>query len=133
MAAAWVGYAEAGQAALREAGYVPERDTNPDRYFGRFVRTGMRAESVAAAMPRASAIERYVVEVAGADSMLVERYVYRRWPGRWPVDVYYRPGGVVADLYAWDHASLKNGRRVTEEEARAWLLETRVETIPRLR
>ena len=128
LAAAWVGYRKAGEAALRSTGYIHARDTNPDQYFGRRARVGMIPDSVAAAMPRPTSIERYLIEIAGGDSMYVERYIYRRGIGQWPVDVYYDRSGRVLDLYAWDHASLKRGRRVSEDEARAWVFPPLAET-----
>ena len=118
--ALWLGYAKVNEAALRTSGYDKARDGNPDSYFDQFAKRGLSPESVAAAMPHPAEVQRYVVPVAGSDSMLVERYMYRRGVGSWPVDVYYGLDREVRDLYAWDHASLQGGRRVNEAEARAW-------------
>lgn len=120
VAALWLGYAKVSEAALQTSGYNKARDGNPDSYFDQFAKPGLSAESVAVRMPHPAEVQHYVVPVAGSDSNLVERYVYRRGVGKWPVDVYFGLDRRVRDLYAWDHASLRGGRRVDKAEARAW-------------
>jgi hypothetical protein len=74
-------------------------------------------------MPAPTHIERYIAPLSGGpDSALLERYVYRRGLGRWPVYVYYRRGGGVIDVYTQDAPSLSGARSVTAPEAERWRL-----------
>jgi len=106
-------------AALSSAGYRPEVGS-PTRYFASLARDGMSPAQVAAALPRPARIERFVAPRAGADSVLLERYVYTSGIGRWDADIYYERGGGVVDVHAQDAPGVAGARPVTSAEADAW-------------
>ncbi len=106
-------------AALSSAGYSPEVGS-PTRYFSGHARTGMTPEQVAAALPAPTRIERFVAPRPGADSVLLERYVYTSGIGRWNADIHYERGGGVVGVHAEDAPGLDGARPVTAAEAEAW-------------
>ena len=106
-------------AALSTSGYKPEVGS-PTRYFSTRARDGMSPEQVAAALPSPTRIERFIAPQAGADSVLVERYVYTSGIGRWDADIHYERGGGVVDVHAQDAPALVGARPVTAAEANAW-------------
>jgi hypothetical protein len=119
-----VAKARADSAALAAAGYRPAQGTVPQAYFTSCASDGKPPSEVARCMPAGATVERTVVpNVGGADSALVELYVYRAaLIGRWPVQVYYRRGGGVEDVYAQDQwPSIPPGQTLTLPEAEAWL------------
>lgn len=106
-------------AALSTSGYKPEVGS-PTRYFASRARDGMSPEQVAAALPRPARIERFIAPQPGADSVLLERYVYTSGIGRWDADIYYERGGGVVDVHGQDAPALTGARPVTAAEADAW-------------
>jgi hypothetical protein len=108
--------------ALAAAGYRAERDGYVQTFFAARAPLGATPAQVAAAMPRPAVVERYVAPTSGGpDSTLLERFIYRRGLGSWPVHVYYVRGGGVVDVYAQDGwPSLRGARRVTAAEAEGW-------------
>jgi hypothetical protein len=106
-------------AALSAAGYIPASGS-PTHYFAARVRHGMSPEQVAATLPPPTRIERFIAPRAGADSVLLERYVYRRGLGRWDAHISYARGGGVVDVRAQDAPGLDGAREVTAAEAEAW-------------
>ena len=112
----------ADEVALRSTGFDVNRDTFPQAFFAARVRQGLAPSEVAQRMPRGATIEHYVAPVSGSpDSVLLERYLYRRGVGSWPVYVYYNRGKGVSDLFAQDQwPSLIGARRISSSEAERW-------------
>lgn len=109
-------------AALTSAGYSSGFGS-PTAFFAARASDGLTPAAVARRMPVPARMERYIAPLSGGpDSVLLERYVYRRGPGSWPVYVYYRRGGGVMDVYAQDVPSLSGTRRVSASEAERWRL-----------
>jgi hypothetical protein len=109
-------------AALASSGYS-SRMGSPTDYFASRALDGLTPVAVSSRMPVPARIERYIATLSGGpDSALLERYVYRRWLGTWPVYIYYRRGGGVMDVYAQDVPSLNGTRSVSEDEAKRWLV-----------
>jgi hypothetical protein len=120
-AGAWYTKTRLDEAALASSGYTPKRGS-PTEYFAARASEGLTPSAVARRMPPPARIERYVAPLSGGpDSALLERYVYRRGAGSWPVYVYYRRGGGVMDVYAQDVPSLAGARTVSASEAARWL------------
>ena len=110
--------AAAFDAALAAAGCGAARAV---ACFSERARAGLTPAEVARALPAPARIERYVAPVGGGpDSVLLERYVYRRGLGSWPIYIYYARGGGVVDVYAWDVPGLGGARAVSAAEAERW-------------
>lgn len=116
---AWFAKSAMDAAALSGAGYAPEVGS-PTRYFAAHARDSMSPAQVAAALPPPTRIERFIAPRAGADSVLLERYVYTRGLGRWEADIYYGRSDGVIDVYAQDAPDPRGARPVTAAEADAW-------------
>jgi hypothetical protein len=113
---AW-GKGRADEAALAASGFDAARDTYPQAFFQARAADGLPPAAVARRMPPGATVERYLVR----EGYLLERYVYRRGVGRWPVHIYYPRGGGVVDVYAQDQwPGLDGARRVTAAEAERW-------------
>ena len=109
----------ADKAALRAAGYRSSSESETE-FFATRARPGLTPAQVARALRPPSRVERFISPVSGGDSVLLERYVYTRGIGSWPVYIYYTRGGGVNDVYAQDVPSTNGSRSVSADEAEEW-------------